>query len=623
MVGVVFLFYGQTLFADFILDDLRNLRLFREYAAGQRASLDLYGFLPGGEANVVAREAGWYSWWIGEELRYRHWRPASEWFLYYEYLLFGQWAPGFRLVGLGLYAVGVCLLLPLFRLVGGGERRARWGALLFSLAACHAIPVTFVSAHCDVLALISVVGAMVMVGRYVRDGGVWRALAGAALYGVGLCTKEAVLPVVLVPVCLGLAFAGTPGRWRRAFVAVGAFAVVAAVWFGCYVSGGYGSNAMLMQDPIHMPLDYLAALPGRAVLLLSTWLIPVNSFLFRFHHGWSGWLSVYVVVGAVALGAACVMYWCRHRGDRGVLAMAVWAILFMPLLVCTVPDDRVMMLPSIGFAYLGAAWLAHPRPGRRFGLRRLPFVLFIVLQGGAAWATTGVMHFMEYEARRHLLVMVAAFGRDVRAGDQIFMLNTARNFEALMAQYRLCHVLGREDVRVSVLSDIARPKVPALPDRRTIRLETRDVPFFSSFLGLMGTSRDRPRRAGDVYTAGTFRGVIREVDPSSGAVRVVELEFDKDLRDESYRFFWSDSNEPPALWAPGSRATMINSRWDHQTWPGPGAALSRSKPPSFRQRSYIAQTVADNQREGPGPRSPRRGSESEQSGRAVPHPGQV
>ncbi len=547
LVAVVFLFYGPTLFADFVLDDLRNLRLCRDYATGQRTSLGLYEFLPGGEANLEARE---YYWWIDAGLRYRHWRPVSEWFLYAEYRLFGDWAPPFRLVGLALYATGVCLLLKLFRLIGGGESRSRWAALLFAVAACHAIPVTFIAAHCDVLALLTVVGAMLLVGRYVRDGGAWCLLIGVALYAIGLGTKEAVLPAAVLPVCFGLAFSGTPGRWRRTFVSVGVLAVVGAVWLGCYVSGGYGSNAVVMQDPIHMPMEYLSVLPSRVVLLLSTWLIPVNPFLFQFHHEWSVWLPAYMAVTAAALAAACVMYGRRHAGDRAVLAMILWVLPFIPLLACTAPDDRVMILPSIGFAYLGAVWLTHPRRGRPVGLRRLPFFLFVVFQAGAGLVTTGTMHFMEYEARRHLRMMLAAFEREVGTGDQIIMVNTARNFEALMAQDRLWRILGREDVKLSVLSDIARPKVSALPDGKTIRLEAQDAPFFSSFLGLLGTNRDRPRRAGDVYTAGTFQAVIRDVDPASEDVRAVEVTFNKDLHDESYRFFWSDSNKQPALWAP-------------------------------------------------------------------------
>ena len=49
------------------------------------------------------------------------------------------------------------------------------------------------------------------------------------------------------------------------------------------------------------------------------------------------------------------------RLAAGVAAMALWAAAFLPLLACTIPDDRVMVLPSIGLAFLGAAWMTRPR----------------------------------------------------------------------------------------------------------------------------------------------------------------------------------------------------------------------------------------------------------------------
>ena len=68
--------------ACFVLDDHRCVRHLREYHEGARESLDIYAFIWGGERNVEARRAGWYPWWITEELRYRHLRPVSEWMLY-------------------------------------------------------------------------------------------------------------------------------------------------------------------------------------------------------------------------------------------------------------------------------------------------------------------------------------------------------------------------------------------------------------------------------------------------------------------------------------------------------------------------------------------------------------
>ena len=121
-------------------------------------------------------------------------------------------------------------------------------------------------------------------------------------------------------------------------------------------------------------------------------------------------------------------------------------------------------------------------------LRLVPLVLFIAAQAVTVPAAAGLMQFMEREARRHLRVMEESFGRGARPGDYIFLLNTTRNFEALFTQDRLACVDGGGPTRVSVLCDVAEPKVTALDDR-TLRLESKAPPFFSSFVGLMGTAR--------------------------------------------------------------------------------------------------------------------------------------
>jgi hypothetical protein len=557
LAALILLLYAPSLSGGFILDDLRNLRLFREYRSGLRESLDLYCFLPGGPANRALQKDDWCPWWAQEELRYRHFRPLAERILYWEYLVFGDQAFGYRAVGILLYMVGVRIVLALFRLVSDDERVSRWAGLIFAVAACHTIPVVFIAAHCDLIALVLVVGAMVLVGQFIRGGGPWRLGLALFLYGGGLLAKEAALPAAILPFCFWIVFRGVPGVGRRTVVSITCLMSAGLAWLGLYLAGGYGSNAVMMLDPIHMPWSYLTALPGRTVLLLSTWLVSVNPFLFHFHHDWDGWLLPYGVVGGVSLALVAVMYWRRHRSDRSVAAMAVWVLPFMPLLVCTVPDDRVMMLPSVGFALLGAAWLTRSdrnvktsrRQDTRDGsarLRRLPLTLFVFIQAVIVLVTSATMQFMEWEARRHLKIMVAAFERESKPGDHIFLLNTARNFEALMTKDRLRRVRGTDEVGISLLSDISGPKVTVL-DERTLRLEAQDPPLFSSFIGMLGTCRDVARREGDVVETGGFQGRITKVE--GGAVVAVELRFEQPISSDSYRFFWNDSNKPPVLWA--------------------------------------------------------------------------
>ncbi len=588
LAAVVLVLYLPSLFGGFVLDDHRCLRLLDEYHRGERASLDVYRFIFGGEANQAAREAGWYPWWISDDLHYLHMRPVSEWFLYGQYLLFGRQALAFRLVGLALYAVGVVLVFRIFRLVGGDERVARWAALLFAVAAAHAVPVVFVSNHCDVIALALTAGAVLGFGRFIRDGAAGGLAMGAALFGLALCAKEAALPALGAVACLWLTFRRRPGSNRRAVIAGALMAVVAAAWLGYYTTHGYGSNALPMLDPLRAPAEYLRALPGRALLLLSTWIIPVNPFIFLLHHDWDWALDIYGAVGGVLLVLLGGMYWRHHRRQNGVIAMALWPLPFLPLLACTVPDDRVMMLPSIGLAFLGAVWLtrrrapaksanptieerlpslspeslpptsdcAHHRDAvhaRGAGdeldaaaarLRKPPFMLFLVLQVAAVLGATALVQFMETEAQRHLNIMTDGFGRETRNGDHIFLLNSARNFEALFAQDRLWSMRGQADLKVAVLCDIAAPIVQIV-DSRTLRLESDETPFFSTFVGMMGTSRTKPRAVGDTFDAGEFTGRIASVN--AGQVGAVELRFRRPLNSDSYRFYWCSPAAPPVL----------------------------------------------------------------------------
>jgi hypothetical protein len=219
-----------------------------------------------------------------------------------------------------------------------------------------------------------------------------------------------------------------------------------------------------------------------------------------------------------------------------------------------------MILPSIGFAYLSAAWMTRPRADGALRLRMFPFFWFVVLQAATVPTTAWLMQFMETEAQRHLRLMVEAFGRAPRAGDRVFFVNTTRNFEALFAQDRLQHVLGGGPTRVSVLCDVGRPVVSRL-DERTLRLEAESPAFFSSYLGLMGTPRDRPWRAGDVIRVPDFEARIARVE--GGAVTALEIRFAQPLSSDSYRFFWSEEEAPPWLWTPPAADGMAEdqARW--------------------------------------------------------------
>ena len=544
LAGVILLLYGRSVGWGFVLDDLRQIRLMEDYHQGRRSTLGLYQFLVSDQGNRQARRAGWYVWWVGDDVRYRHWRPASEWLLYGQYLAFGKHPAGYHCVGLVLYVIGTLLVLALFRMVAGDERLARWAALVFAVMAGHAIPVVFISAQSDLLALVLGAAAMLAAGRYVKGGGTARLLLAAAFYSLALGSKEACLPLAVLPVCFALAFRHERGASRRAGSATVLLTMLGLVWFGFYVHGGYGANNSVMLDPVHDPVGYLTAMPGRALALLSSLVIPINPFLFCLRPRGFPWLIGYCVVGAAALVAIGRRIWRGERRRQGVGAMALWILPFLPLLACTVPDDRVMVLPSIGFAFLVGAWITG-RPASDRRLNKVPLFLFVAVQAAFAVGAGQFMRFIAVERHAFSRAAVAGFGRLLRPGDCAFFLNDRRDSDVLFVQLRFEEVAGMRDVRAAFLSDAEDPIVSRV-DRYRLRIRAADAGLFRGFMGAMGTSRDRPKREGDELDAGEFTGRITKV--TDGVVQEVVLRFAKPLESESYRFYSCDLFGRPVLW---------------------------------------------------------------------------
>lgn len=556
VAALIFVLYAPFVSGGFVIDDHRILRHLEEYDRGERPSLDLYKFLAGGEENQRLRAEGWYPWWLADEVRYRHLRPVSETFIYGEYKLFGRHAIGYRLVNLLFYAAGCALLMQLFRRVGGDERLARWGGVIFAVAAAHSIPVVFVSAQCDLLALTLGLGAMLLAIRFIHTGVTFSLLAAGVLFALSMGTKEAILAISTAPLAYWLVARDVPGAGRRALMCCGLFGLIGLAFLGFYISGGYGSNASVMLDPAHAPLDYLISMPGRVVVLLVTWFIPINPFVFYFRPEWMVGLYLYGAIGGAALLFILHQLWRHHRRQRGVLTMVLWTLPFLPLLACTVPDDRIMMLPGIGLTFLAAAWLTRTQADGSQRLQTIPGVLFISSQVVATLIVAGIMGWIGQDSRRVLesarrvteLRRMAATSHHGAATPAapikdtcIFFVNAAQDFQPLFAQDAAQSLPGWKGVRVTFLTDVPDPMLTVV-DSHTLRLEAGGRGMLGRFLGQMGRVRGRPRRIGDEWDAGEFTGKITRMVGED--VREAELRFKEPLNSERYHFLRSTVNTP-------------------------------------------------------------------------------
>ncbi len=553
--ALIILFYVPTLGRGLLLDDLHHFALMQEYHDGTRDRLDLYQFLQGDESNAAARRRGMYVWWLGDDVKYRHWRPVGERLLYGQFTLFGRDPVGYRIVNLVMYIAGTLLVLRLLRRIGGDERAARWGALAFALFACHAIPVTFISAQGDPLSLVLICLAVLGSMQFTDRGGAVALVSATAAFALSLGVKEACLPVAAAPVLIAWFDRRKaspedhdPRRLRRAMIASSLWLAIGLAWLGFYVNGGFGSNTLAMLNPAGDPLGYLAALPLRTVLLLSALVVPVNPFLFYLRPAESQLLLyAFTAFGAAAIGLALWKWIWPNRRVRGVAAMALWTVMFLPLLVCTVPDDRVMMLPGVGFSLLAGIWLARAAAATSGSWirTRWPILVFLVLHPVSILFVNLIMGVVERKGNEALLAAEREFGREIRSGDCMFFLNSTLDSNVLFVQTRFESVTGFRHAYAAFLTDVENPKIHRV-DARTLRLSSADGCLFDSFLGMMSQSRERPKREGDEFSARELTGRITKVE--NGCVKEVEIRFDQPLDSDSYRFYLCGELGMPQRW---------------------------------------------------------------------------
>lgn len=553
--GIVVLF-GYSLVFGFMLDDYHCLAVMAEYESGQRDNLHFYQFINGGESNAAARRDGSFAWWLGDDVKYRHWRPLAEYTLYGQYQLFGRNAIGYRLVSLFLYWLGCCLLLRLFRHLTQSEMAARWAIVFFLVHAAHAIPISFISSQADIVAMVLVTISLLSIflgaNRKVRLSGGQTTLAfvvGGIIYAIALGFKESVLPVAVLPAWVAWC-AKDRFQFRRAISASVILTSIGLVWLYFYSQGNYGSNTAVMLDPIQRTGEYLLGLPGRSLILLTALAVPINPFIFYFRP--------YGVVGLYlfcALGVVLILKFAPHIFrliGRTAFTLALgWILVFLPLLVCTVPDDRIMLLPSIGFAALIGSWLAKSRQGDAPNRRLLGY---LGIHAVVTVSVIGIMGAVGYRIEQNLQSMVDHVD-SIQPGDSLLLVNSQFDPQVLFGQQTLEAMIDRDDVRFTCLSESEHPRAERV-DGRTLRL-IDESGFFSGFLGAMGTSRAQPKQLGEVFDAGYYRATLSKVEGER--VTEILIEFDEPLDSSRYHFFWGGALGKPEPWLPPPVSSEPNS----------------------------------------------------------------
>lgn len=360
--------------------------------------MDLFAFFDGDEdRNGRLRDAGVSPWWADLSLRARLWRPVTAVTHVVDHAL----APG-NSVFAHAHSLGwlflLCLLAAhLFRVVHGPGLVAGLAALMYAVDETHGMPVGWLANRNALVAGVFGLASLLLFVRARRQGSRGAYVASLGVFALALLAAEAGLATTAWlfawVVCME-----PDARWRTRLGALAPYAVVVVVWRLVYSLLGYGVDGSgLYLDPVRSPLRYLAALPGRGVLLLADQLVNFPAMLAAMA---PGTVRVAITVALIpVVGLAVRGLWRRLDDLPEVRFWVVGALLSLLPVAATFPMGRVLGFVGLGGAALlamvvAAAWarganaLQAPGGGDRWASA------ILVLHVGVAAATLPIQSYV-------------------------------------------------------------------------------------------------------------------------------------------------------------------------------------------------------------------------------------
>jgi tetratricopeptide (TPR) repeat protein len=282
-----------------------------------------------------------------------------------------------RAVNLALHALCAFLVFLLARRLLGPDSQGPWWALvLFALHPVHVEAVVGLVGRADLLMTLFGTAALLLHLR-ARDGSLAAALLAPLLLAASLLSKEAAVAVPFIAAALDL---GLRGRGRTPWISYAGYALALAGVFAARraVLGeawlGVPLQAFLPENPLHQA-SFAARLCTAPDLLLRyarllawPWTLSVD-YSFDQVPVLTSPFALRALLGLAlllaALVAAAVSF--RRRGfvfpALAIVLLALGPVLNVVALTGTMMAERLLYLPSVGFAILAgaviAAWWRH------------------------------------------------------------------------------------------------------------------------------------------------------------------------------------------------------------------------------------------------------------------------
>jgi hypothetical protein len=481
------------------------------------------------------RSSGYLAWWSSPQLRIQFMRPLAA--LSHIDMFLGPRA-AWLMHGINalLYVAIGLIAYQLYRqLLPSLPRVAALASLLFAIDDGHASAVGWISARNSLLYTLFALAALLLQHRSRATPGLRP--ASAALTALALLSGEGGSAIVAYLIAYEVAF--ERGTLRERISRLWLHGCVVSVWLVAYIAGGYGVRGASfyreLSEPIRTLGAGLAELPYWLFGLLGPSAIGAASLLPRGIPNLVAALLCLLLLAAVSRAP-------RTPENR---FFALGALLCLPPLFTTVPQDRVLMLASFGAAGLIASFISSAADATSRYVRSVRWVL-IAIHGVLAPLAFVLQldQFAPIEAGAN--AVVAAIPE--RAPAQVILVNTPVELLTIYA-----HAILREQparTPPEVLQQLyagGSPLTATRIDEHTLELRAERGWGANIFERIFGRVEYMPR-PGDRLQLDRLEVAVQESNAAGYPVRV-QFRFASPLESPERLFLaWQGSSPKP--WQP-------------------------------------------------------------------------
>lgn len=509
------------------------------------------------------RMANWrtHPWWVSPDFKVRFFRPVTSLTILADFKLWGDWASGYHLTSLALFAVFLWLSFRLYVALGLSARASLWALAFLAVKDGHTLSVSWIAGRNGLLGAVFVVATVLAVVRSTTSRHRWRWLAagiacfllacGSRESGIVAAPLAALYLAILSPRAVGDSMSERIGRSLRSPV-LWLFALLAAGYLTFYVLGGYGTKSLMYPMPWSDPVEYLTRL---ALLLPVSLLSLFLGFASDFVPAFPQYTALVICAGIPLLvGVGYILF--RLLGWTRMVAYAIgWMLLCFLVVGGTEPSDRLLMDASvascllIGLAFERLLPLRRQWQDRQYA--RIILAVFLLLGLVSSIPMTFV--------RSRMIAEVGCLDRDIIQNAEVdqtlapprrvFLLNSPSSMLSLTMATTWSVLQHDRDTEFFPLQFGRRGLIWKRIDDRTMTLTAVGPPFLANRFERLFVSPRATLLQGAGYRTSAFTAVAEVVEPEG--IRTVRIVFDNGIDDPDNRFLAWDGQRlvrkaPPA-----------------------------------------------------------------------------